>query len=500
MAASSHPDGRLFLSYAHVDNEPLLPGQKGWIDSFQYTLKVRLRQLLGEEPEIFWDRTSLRGHDVFGAVIETDLVRCSVLIPVVSPSYVNFDRSEWCRKELELFCAAAEQSGGVRIGEQSRIFKVMKTPVPFERQPDPLKGLLGYEFYRTDDVGRVREFALQPGTVDPEFIQKIDDLANDVRSFLEALSTRAATGQAGAVIAGGGPVVYLAETSADLAEPRERVLRMLRQRGYGVLPDRPLPVLHGSSLRHYVEACLQQASLAIHLVGAGYGAIPEGETESVPVIQNELAAGRSAAASLPRILWIAPDAAPADARQRTFTARLRTDAALQQGAEVVSCSLEEVETMVQDALRRPGPAPPAPQPLTLKYVYLICDRTDLEAADALCAELNACSERIEVSLPLFDAPDEDARAHHKDSLIACDGVLVYVGAAPGSWLEMKRLELLKMDGYARTRPVAAKAIYLAPPASPMKDRFQSKVGLVIRHTDEPVCDRLRQFLQLVERA
>jgi hypothetical protein len=65
---------------------------------------------------------------------------------------------------------------------------------------------------------------------------------------------------------------------------------------------------------------------------------------------------------------------------------------------------------------------------------------------------------------------------------------------------MKRLELLKMDGYARTRPVAAKAIYLAPPASPMKDRFHSKVGLVIRHTDEPVCDRLRQFLQLVERS
>ena len=34
MAMPSERDGRLFLSYAHIDNEPLLPGQRGWIESF----------------------------------------------------------------------------------------------------------------------------------------------------------------------------------------------------------------------------------------------------------------------------------------------------------------------------------------------------------------------------------------------------------------------------------------------------------------------------------
>jgi hypothetical protein len=501
MSTTRERDGRLFLSYAHVDNEPLLPGQKGWIDNFQYTLKVRLRQLLGEDPEIFWDRTSLRGHDVFGAVIETDLVRCAVLVPVVSPSYVNFDRSEWCRKELELFCAAAEKSGGVRLGDHSRIFKVMKTPVPHERQPDPLKGLLGYEFYRKDTVtGRVREFALQPelGAVDPEYIQKIDDLATDIRDFLDVLSARAASTRAAATAAADRPVVYLAETTLDLTDERERVLRMLKQRGYTVLPDRPLPVAHGPALRQYVDECLRRASLAIHLVGPSYGAIPDGETASVIAIQNEIGAARSSDGSLARIIWIAPGIDSMDERQRSYTSRLSSDAVLQRGAEVVSCSLEEVETLVQDALRRPAPDQVSTQPLALKYVYLVCDRQDLEAARMLCEELHTCSEQLEISLPLFDAPDEDARAHHKQSLTACEGVLVYVGAVPTSWLEMKKLELLKMDGYARARPVAAKAIYLGPPATPAKDRFQSRVGLVIRHTGAPVCEQFQSFLRLLE--
>jgi hypothetical protein len=495
MGVSAERDGRLFLSYAHIDNAPLIPGQKGWIDNFQYTLKKRLAQLLGDEPEIFWDRASINGNELFGAVIETDLVRCSVLVPVVSPSYVNRDRSEWCRKELELFCAAAEKTGGVRIG-QSRIFKVMKTPVPYDRQPDALKGMLGYEFYRQDERGRVREFVLQPGAVDPEYIQKIDDLSTDIRDFLDQLSTRAAAAQGTAVTETAAPTVYLAETTVDLADERERVLRMLRQRGYKVLPDRPLPVGHGPALRQYVDECLRSASLAIHLVGWSYGVIPEGETESVLVIQNELAAARSAAGPLARIIWIVPGLEAADERQRSYTTRLRTETALQQGGDVVSCSLEEVDTLIQDALRKPAPAPAVPG--SLKYVYLICDRTDLDAAQALCEELNACLDHVEVSLPLFDASDEDARAHHKESLTTCHGVVVYVGAAPLSWLEMKKLELLKIDGYAPARPVRAKAIYLGPPDSPAKQRFQSKVGLVIRHTDAPVCEQFGAFLGLLE--
>ena len=74
MPAPPSPKNHLFLSYAHVDNEPLVTGQAGWVQNFQYSLRVRLKQLLGSEPDIFWDRATIRGNDVLSAVIDTDLV------------------------------------------------------------------------------------------------------------------------------------------------------------------------------------------------------------------------------------------------------------------------------------------------------------------------------------------------------------------------------------------------------------------------------------------
>jgi hypothetical protein len=448
---------------------------------------------------MFWDRATIRGNDVLGAVIDTDLVRCSILVPIVSPSYVNFERSDWCRRELETFCSAAEKAGGVRIGEQSRIFKVMKTFVPLEQQPDPLKDLLGYEFYRKDpDSGRPREFFLQPTAIDPEYIQKIDDLASDIRDFLKLVTERASrTASDGS--SPGSPTLYLAETTGDLAAERERVLRTLRQRGYTVQPGKPLPVAHGASLRKYVDECLEQAALSIHLVGANYGAIPEAETESIVFIQNELAARRNAERGIARIVWIPAGVNPADERQRAFLERLRTDSDAQRGAEILSCSLEELETVVQDALKRKARAGAAGQPgrdaaSNLKYVYLICDRRDLEAAQVLRDVLYACDSRIEVNLPLFEGDEADVRALHREYLSTCDAVLLYVGAAAESWVEMKKLDLRKMDGFGRSRPALCKAVYLGPPASPAKERFQTREALVLRSVEQPSAATLLPLL------
>ena len=66
---------------------------------------------------------------------------------VVSPRYV---KSEWGRKEIDEFCKAAEQQGGVRVRDKARIFKVLKTPVPLEQHPPELQSLLGYEFFKVD--------------------------------------------------------------------------------------------------------------------------------------------------------------------------------------------------------------------------------------------------------------------------------------------------------------------------------------------------------------
>src|SRR4029077_19728567 len=94
-------------------------------------------------------------------------------------------------------------------------------------------------------------------------------------------------------------------------------------------------------------------------------------------------------------------------------------------------------------------------------VYLICDRKDEAAVEPLEDYLFA--QGLEVLLPAFDGDDADAAALHQDSLLTCDAVMVYYGAAPKAWVDIKLRELLKATGYGRGAPIAVQAVYIAPP-------------------------------------
>lgn len=497
MPVSQGRSAALFLSYAHYDNEPLVAGQPGWVENFQRALKVRLTQILGREPHLWWDRATMRGNDVIGAAIGDGIDRSTVMVAIVSPSYVDFERSDWCRKELESFRDAAERQG-VPPDVRNRIFKVVKTHVDLERQPAILKDLRGYEFYRRDPAtGRLREFYLQPAApVDPAYIEKIDDLAEDIRLFMKNLETAPvpAAAPAAPVTAApaaplASPVLYLAETTSDLTPDREQLARMLRQAHHTVLPDRELPIARGATLRESVRECLRRTTLSVHLVGANFGAVPEGETQSVTAIQNELAAERAADPSFSRLIWIPADVRPADERQREFLERLRADPGAQRGAEILHGGLAELGTEIQNRLQpraaRPAIARKPEARDALKDLYLICNQKDREAGEALRDLIYATYPGVEVWLPPVDGEEADIRAIHREYLTLCDGVLLYFGRASDAWVQSMLCELKRAGGYERRRPLPTPAIYLGPPVTPAKERFRTREALVIQAPTTP---------------
>ena len=497
MPVSQGSSAALFVSYAHNDNEPLVAGQTGWVENFQHALKVRLKQVLGREPELWWDLAKLRGNEVIGSAIDQGIDRCAVLVTIISPSYVDFERSDWCRRELEAFCAAA-RGGAMAVDVRNRIFKVVKTFVSLDHQPDLLRELRGYEFYRKDPAtGRLREFFLQDSApVDPEYITKIDDLAEDIHVFLEGLE---ATGRSMSTegLRPAAPTLYLAETTSDLASDRDQLARMLRQAEYHVLPDRELPLGHGARLREYVRDCLARSSLSVHLLGASYGAIPEGERESVTVIQNQLAAERSGDPRFCRLIRMPAGATADDDRQRMFIEHLRTDSAAQRGAEILHGGLTEIEALIRRRLDggRTPPAVRGPGPGTdLKDIYLICDQRDREGAEALRDVFYAGYPGIEVWLPPAEGDEAEVRTIHRDYLTMCDGVLLYFGHATETWLRAKLCELKKISGYGRETPLAARAIYMAPPKSAAKDRFRTREATVLGGGEPPTAEALLPFL------
>jgi hypothetical protein len=175
----------IFISYAHIDDTPLMPGERGWVTEFHQTLDALVKQILGDEAKI-WRDPKLQGNDYFSDTLLSALPKAAVLVSVLSPRYV---KSEWCLKELEKFSNGAVSIGGVRVDDKSRIFKVLKSPVPREVQPAPLDSLLGYEFFRLDPAtGRPYEFRTEFGPeAKQSYLGKLYDVAYEIAELLKQM-------------------------------------------------------------------------------------------------------------------------------------------------------------------------------------------------------------------------------------------------------------------------------------------------------------------------
>ncbi len=487
----------IFISYAHVDDEPLAEGQRGWISSFHRALEIRLGQLLGDKPAVWRDETKLRGNDYFEDKIVLSMPKIGVLVSVLTPRYV---KSEWCMKEIKEFYRVAQQMGGVSIEAKARIFKVIKTPVPPERHPPELQGMLGYEFYQLDPrTGNAREFILDFGSsADRNYWDKLNDLVYDIYHLLETLNnhTPGATLPPDIQV---GPTVFLAETTSDLYLERDKIKRELLERGCKVVPDQPLP-LHAVEFERAVRAALERSKLSIHLIGSNYGLIPEAAADSVVSLQNRLAAERSRAPEFERLIWLPPNLAVNDERQQKFVAYLQNDSTAQAGAELLETSIEELKTVIADKLRqldRPVPGEPLIRD-DVQRIYLIYDQQDAEAAAPL--EEYLFNQGYEVLTPLTEGEEAQVRADHKENLLLCDAVLIYYGRAGEPWLRTKLLDLRKMAGYGRARAVRAQAIYVGLPDAPAKQRLRTHEALVLKQIGDFAPDLLQPFLTPLERA
>src|SRR5262245_12680646 len=175
-------DKHVFISYAHLHNQPLTSGQQGWITRIQAGLAGFLSKRLGGKTEI-WRDDKLQGNDIFADEIVAQFPRTALLISILTPRYL---KSEWCTREVQEFCNSAQQSGGVVVDNKARVFKVIKTPVDSEESlPPVMKGALGYEFFTYEEGA--------PLELDPNaqaYKLRVNKLAWDVGQLLKKLEAR----------------------------------------------------------------------------------------------------------------------------------------------------------------------------------------------------------------------------------------------------------------------------------------------------------------------
>ena len=483
---------QLFISYAHIDNQPLTPQQQGWITRFHASLAALLSMRIGRKAEI-WRDDKLRGNDIFADEITDQFHQTALLVSVLTPRYLA---SEWCTRELRAFCVQAERSGGVVLGNKARVFKVLKAPIASQAAlPAVLKDMLGYEFFAFDDGAPLELDAAYGERFAQDYNRKVGKLAWDMAQLLGQLEAQAPSVEAqappveppGAVPAAARRSIYLAECSYDRRDAREMIESDLLLHGYRVLPEQRLPIEDEAAYVAALDALLAGCCLSIHLIGSQYGAVPDGPGEkSVGVLQNEAAARRSRHCGMLRLIWL-PQATHSDhPAQQGFIRILHEDAAAQFGADLVSGDLEEFKTTLHATLarlERPPPAPPEKQPVRAAeaaqaradaagpqaladdapLVLVLCDEKDRKATIGLRKLLKQAG--LDPRLPAFEGDAAALREANQRLLGSCDAVLLYYGAGDDAWKRSTDSELKKSRGLRAGTPWRASLTYLAEPAT-----------------------------------
>jgi hypothetical protein len=467
----------IFISYAHIDDDPL-DDVKGWVTSLHERLKKRLTQLLGAEVKIWWDQRQ-QGNQYLVGMIGESISNTLLLVSVVTPRYVN---SVWCRAEVREFSVRTDQTGGILIGNQPRVFKVVKTPVRSEQQPDELGGLLSYDFYEVDANGILREFRQEIGpNKDLKYWAVFEDLAQAIVRAMESAQLRSNAPPDTSEL----PLakkVYLAQTTSDLRDERDRIKRELMHRGFYVLPDGDLPIDRAEDFEDSVRRHVERCALSIHLIGASYGSIPEGEEErSVVRWQNEIAAERSRTdAEFARLIWMPPGLQGKGPRHEKLIEDLRTN--VPAGTELLETSIEDLKTRILEKLIPPqkSVSVSSSEDNGLTRVYLIHDNRD--ADDVKPIDDFLFDQGYEVIRSVNEGEESLVAQYHRENLLNCDATLIYYGNGNEQWLRLKLWDLQKAPGWGRKRPMKAKAIYVSAPATNSKQSFRTReVPLVMEN-------------------
>jgi serine/threonine protein kinase len=473
-------DCDVVITYADLDDQPVLSGRQGWVSRLEQNLQLRVAQLSGKQVAVVKQPDASESADTESAILQ-QIPLAKTVVSVLSPP---FARSNGCHRMVDTFWKSAQASGCFEVGHRSRLLNVIKTPVDVDEIPAGIRslytGLASYEFFERDPLsGRLREFDESFGSAALErFHERVYDVAYDISQVLKYLGDAAGSGERRTA---NPKTIFLAATTSDLEPQRDQLRRELIELGHTVVPKQPLPLV-ASDLVAVVETCLQQADVAIHFIGEHFGLVPEATDLSMVALQNQVAARFCEQKPLKRLIWIPKGLQPRDERQISFIRQLESDPRTVAGAELIADTLENLKVLLRTRWEREQAErdKPAPKPSTggAPRVYLICDQNDEAALEPL--EDFFYEQGIEVSLPGFEAEESEVQQIHIQNLRDCDAALIYYGAAGMHWVDFKIRDLQKAAGYRDSRPIPVSTVYVAPPFNHRKERFKSVSTEVLR--------------------
>ena len=170
----------IFVSYAHVDDQPLLENEGGWVTTLIGNIEKKLSQRLGRSDaySLWIDHELARHVNLTPQIIEA-LSHTAIMIVILSPGYLA---SEWCIREKNAFLQLIKQGS-------SRIFVIEREKIEPQQRPDEFRDLTGFPFWVSDRPGKPPKILGEPVPTkdDREYFTLVTDLVYELEDALCSL-------------------------------------------------------------------------------------------------------------------------------------------------------------------------------------------------------------------------------------------------------------------------------------------------------------------------
>ena len=263
MAETAGYDYDIFISYAHDDNS-VLSGDKGWVTQFHDLLSnwlMRQRGLKGLK--IWFDESKLNGNTQFDDAIKSGVEKSALFFVIHSRNYQN---SEYCNQELDWFLEHNQRfAGGVRVGDESRLFNIQIQNLHFDNWSDKISGTSGFVLHdatKREDLGFPTSTQNNDGLFDSQIRKVVEAAEKTIEALkLQAPSRPITTPKDQDT---DRPKIFIANVPDSLKAFRKELIREVTDKAT-VLKSLPPPFEFDEHAKQ-LDAALNQSTLSIHLL------------------------------------------------------------------------------------------------------------------------------------------------------------------------------------------------------------------------------------------
>ncbi|OSZ72663.1 hypothetical protein CAP39_04945 [Sphingomonas sp. IBVSS1] len=428
---------------------------KGWVGALFADLTSALkRDLLGDEPRIFYDMKDLQPNYELERLLEA-ASQSRAFLAISSPAY---HKRKWTADELRAFSES-------RDDWRDHLFIIAAEPTDAKKIPllPEFSGRHVRIFHeRSSDPG-LPKMALKPGT--DEFCRNVLALSSAIAakirpegqtsdsSMTRRQAPRFLAPNTDEPIGVASPVppkrtVLICQATDDLQAQVDLLNSALLQLpGVRVLPEGDFPQ-GGSEFQAAFRRDLEQADFVVQLLSAARGRAPADLPEGYLRFQAQ-AAERSSARLLQWRQSNLTVAEVADSGQRDLLMM----------PTVQASTFETFRKTVIDAVMEPPQTDSPPSDSDLPTVFVHADTADLDAAIQCGATL---SDRF-LAFPPLEEPENSAslQRNYAKQVMEADAVVLIRGKAGRGWASTQLMGIVKIRS-ANRRPLAG-AVLHGPP-------------------------------------